>query len=1546
VDVRKRKPGFSMTVRSFSFAHLMITSVVLLALTATTYSVSAFAAEGTWPGSRYDNARSGFTPEPLTAPLELQWQYAAAHAPRPAWPEPGRELHRMPFDYAYHVCVADGLVFFGSSADHKVYALDLATGRQVWTFFTEGPVRFAPAVAGEKLYVAADDGMLYCLEASTGRLVWEFRGGPRDERLIGNGQMISRWPARTGVAIEAGVAYFTAGMWARDGVYVYALDAGDGSIIWKNDTSGYHYIPIPHHEGMSGVAPQGQLLVLGRSLIVPTGRAAPAIFDCRTGKLLFYRTDWSKTHHPGSSWAIAGKGLVLFERRVRALDYHVRLGEADPEPGEGLLAIDARTGEGRFALTDKHRAVISGDNMYLTGGGSLVAVDLSEILKVAPDYINTGKVDPVLRELQEKAEDPEIARIRQENVRLSASTANPGHTSRVGLMATKQFEKWNSPVGRTYSLIQAGDKLVAGGREKVTVFDVATGRALWHSEVKGNAYDLAAAAGKLLVSTSAGSIYCFGAEAPAQAQLVVPRHRKPVTSQASRTKAKKILDESGITEGYCLMLGIGDGELAAELAMQSDLIIYCMEPDEEKAAEARSMLDLAGLYGVRVTVHHGPLSKLPYADYFANLVVLDDASKDPFRACSSDEMYRVLRPYGGVAGIMASRTSAADIAEWLRAGNVPAGEINTADDLVHVVRGALPGAGEWTHEYADAGRSAASRDALVKLPLEMLWFGGPGPDRMVTRHWRGPVPLFTNGRMFIPGENCVIAIDAYNGRELWSRELPGVGRYRIFRGGNIVADDEHVYALQGLECLQLDAETGRTARVFRAPFENGDVRKMHEELTPENAATTRFGGANTIEPSPIVWEYLAVTDRFVVGAIGAPNVTNGWWPEAHPELKYLFVFDKSTGRLQWEYEAEEALAPYAIAVSEGRVHLIDRTSSSALIRRKRRGAAQNTVSVLKALDLETGDLVWQKRDMNTDWSMLASSRGVLVANGGGVWQGAPRGMGAFSAADGSPLWTVEALVGPVFPVIVGDTLFAAAPYRGALAYDLQTGERVNSVNPLTGVEEPYDFKALMSCGIYSGSENLLLFRSGSSALYDLKGGSGVQWFPNTRPSCWINMIPAGGMVLQPEGSSGCSCPYNFQTSHAMVSAKTNESWSSYFTPYSARGAAGSGIKHLKLNFGAPGEQRDREGNLWMGYPRPYQPDILFLPVETGDSVDYYRFNADDVQIEQTSVPWLYASGAAGSLGLRVGLAFNPPAVACEVKSAPRIDGELNEDCWDGSFPARFVTDNQAVEPRAIAYMRSDEENLYLAFRRLASVRNDRPVPWTTGKNAPGKPLRQDDALGIRLFSFGNRGLVIYISASGETSILDLSRVRAKKTAGWNIAVKTEPSRWTVEAAIPWDVLSEYDVHKNRLMVYLENFNQTGIGPSEAHFQYRPWRGGAFFNHHHTIVVFQPPEPLGLRTYRLRLHFAEMENVDPGDRVFDVKVQGRTAIRNLDIVREAGGSRIALTKEVAGVTARDAITLELVPRRSADGLGMPPVICALSLDEEGAMTLPVARGSSK
>ena len=56
----------------------------------------------------------------------------------------------------------------------SVTALDSETGEERWTFFADGPVRFAPLAWEGKVYFVSDDGCLYCLSADEGRLLWKF----------------------------------------------------------------------------------------------------------------------------------------------------------------------------------------------------------------------------------------------------------------------------------------------------------------------------------------------------------------------------------------------------------------------------------------------------------------------------------------------------------------------------------------------------------------------------------------------------------------------------------------------------------------------------------------------------------------------------------------------------------------------------------------------------------------------------------------------------------------------------------------------------------------------------------------------------------------------------------------------------------------------------------------------------------------------------------------------------------------------------------------------------------------------------------------------------------------------------------------------------------------------------------------------------------------------------------------------------------------------------------------------------------------------------
>ena len=111
------------------------------------------------------------------------------------------------------------------------------------------------------------------------------------------------------------------------------------------------------------------------------------------------------------------------------------------------------------------------------------------------------------------------------------------------------------------------------------------------------------------------------------------------------------------------------------------------------------------------------------------------------------------------------------------------------------------------------------------------------------------------------------------------------------------------------------------------------------------------------------------------------------------------------------------------------------------------------------------------------------------------------------------------------PLLRGRTLIVEP-----LAYDLDTG---HVVDPTGG--QGWSIPARGGCGTISASSNALFFRDGHPTILDLVPGGGRRKLTEvTRPGCWINVLPAAGLVLVPEASSGCVCAYPVQTSMAFL----------------------------------------------------------------------------------------------------------------------------------------------------------------------------------------------------------------------------------------------------------------------------------------------------------------------------------------------------------------------------------------------------------------------------
>jgi outer membrane protein assembly factor BamB len=171
----------------------------------------------------------------LVSPARAQWHLRwSRELPQrvPAW----KFTPRLPKDTAYEPVPYGDMILAACAHNGALIALDAKTGNERWRFYTNGPIRYAPVVAGERLCVGSDDGFLYCLDGQ-GRLQWKFRGGPSRRKVIGHGCLIAAWPVSSQPAVAGDTVCFSAGHWPTDGVFIHAVDTRTGEGLWVNDTA-------------------------------------------------------------------------------------------------------------------------------------------------------------------------------------------------------------------------------------------------------------------------------------------------------------------------------------------------------------------------------------------------------------------------------------------------------------------------------------------------------------------------------------------------------------------------------------------------------------------------------------------------------------------------------------------------------------------------------------------------------------------------------------------------------------------------------------------------------------------------------------------------------------------------------------------------------------------------------------------------------------------------------------------------------------------------------------------------------------------------------------------------------------------------------------------------------------------------------------------------------------------------------------------------------------------------------------------------------------
>ncbi len=602
-----------------------------------------------------------------------------------------------------------------------------------------------------------------------------------------------------------------------------------------------------------------------------------------------------------------------------------------------------------------------------------------------------------------------------------------------------------------------------------------------------------------------------------------------------QTAAAHIISQTGIKKGYCLVYGCGEGRLAFELAKRSDMMIVGVDTDTGAIRAGIDRLMQAGVYGARIKLRKvSSLDSLPFTKYFFNLIVSDRVLSEGKCVGSAAEVSRVLRPSGGTAFFgqpagCPNELNEAELEAWLDAGGLAYATSKDDKGLwSKVVRRRLSGMGEWPRQYGNADNAAFAGETLEGATrtdhLLIQWIGSPGADFGADRNPRMPPPVMANGRLYHQGLDRILAMDSHNGVIYWSLEIPGLLRVNAPRdGGYVCADRDGIYVAVDDDCWYLDGDSGLRTMTYKLD-ENG-----------------------------LEWGYVAVSKDTLYGSaqLDGAHYANiwggaGWYdhrsdPGATAKVcsKYLFADYKSIGTRVWTYDSADAdkgiIINSTITISGGRIYFVE--SRDPEVERHPSGQVGISdlwdVQYLVALNADTGAILWQQpispvEGVPVFYLVYANNTLILVSSNSSTSKyylyaydaDTGKAKAGWSSNPVSHTWTTDNHGGHIqHPVVIGNKL-----YLEPKGYNIDTGADLGvTIGGRSG------------CATRAGTTGALVYRGSGRqvAMWDISSGAVTAW-DKVRPSCWLSTIPAGGMVLSPEGGGGCSCNEWFQTSMGFV----------------------------------------------------------------------------------------------------------------------------------------------------------------------------------------------------------------------------------------------------------------------------------------------------------------------------------------------------------------------------------------------------------------------------
>ncbi|MFQ5730499.1 MAG: PQQ-binding-like beta-propeller repeat protein [Planctomycetaceae bacterium] len=1042
--------------------------------------------------------------------------------------------------------------------------------------------------AGDALYFTGHDGRIVCLGAVTGQVRWQFL---------------------TGAAVTQAANYHAGRLYAgSDDGCAYCLDAGTGRQIWKHQAvrADRWFISYGRMSSLwpvrTDVMVDGNVAYFASGVFPHDGVYVHAV-DARTGKRI-----WRNGSVEYWNYGIAGYPILTTKKYhcpvdLKGFNRHPMFRRSDGvhdwvSPDPERTAANVQFGSGNSS------------GRYTQGAGTY-RDGVQYVGPRATKWVG-GKAGHLwsAREEPGRCNDPS-------KVVLAGKTL---------FYLADDKSIW----GAKYPLRGEGGAVIAR--------DAETGKRLWSFDIPERPHHLIVANGRLFVSTRNGTIYCFAA-AKAPVQGIVNERLQPepfkrdarfgvLSGMAQRTKLV-----SGLDAGFAVVLDCKDGALAYELAKMTDLFVVAVFDDADRARTFREGMAGADLHGSRIAVWHRRSGRrLPVPSKTIDLVVSEGTATGGPLPASLDEVARILKPIRGMA-LFGRANQKSGIKAWddVLARRKQKGErwsqfTAHASRWVRYVRPPLPNSGGWAGPRGGPGRTNNSHDAALKGPLGVVWYGAP----TVKSPMSSP-PLIVNGVMVCPVDaNTIEAYDQYNGRLLWRYSESGVGAGVSASG---TAGGEYLYVNQGGRCLRFHLYRGGRPVELRTPFANGRWGQM----TVSRDGKTLWGQAfQRNDKGRLEWSAVFARETAtgkLLWQLGGPAAGGRTKTDAAQQTFWQGWQAIDDGRIYFLSGANEGSRLRAI--EEMRDYL--RRRDPARLKQLEQELKQNRRhhNQLIAVDALTGKRLYDRAIDMTDNHVLAAHRGFVIGMSAGGRKntiGGPKsnGLSVWDGATGKLLWKHPGEHS--FLPVVTDNAIYAEPW----AYDLKTGKRLRRLHPVTGSAADLCWaRKGKHCGGYSGSEHFLFGRNMGVGYQDTLRDNGMYTFWHSRNACNNDVATGGGMMIKPPYSLGCSCPWSLPFTVAMAQSDREPEASFEM----AQPGESLPVKHVRLNFGAQGERRDRDGHLWIRPGRnlsghqlhvefPYGPTWLRYP-GVGYFKSFVRRSNIHTPIKGTQRDFLFASGERG-----------------------------------------------------------------------------------------------------------------------------------------------------------------------------------------------------------------------------------------------------------------------------------------------------------------------------